>query len=395
MKYLIHAVFAVLLPAMAVSVKGATPTTAPVTSPSASQDLLRLARESERASMRKQLADYPTLPVAKLGDVVVLGLEAGHLTVRTTLRPTTMPSQLPVSDLPGLCTITLRQVDGKAVTAGLYEPDIFLLERYRFDEPNTTISSMTVEALPQSVQLAWSTETLAGSSEGSMVEQVVATGSGANLVEPNIVLRANSQPRDGDSGETQIELKSRDFQSLCREHPAEVEQYLGPILRELRADSILPLSDTVLAWQVFFAEANPDPTLSDAVTAGVKMLDADEYTDRQAAAKSLAKLGPAVAVELSRLDRSKLSAEQITNVDALIRKFRPVSPAVAARLITDQAFLLSCLDDPDDFIARTALAHLRKVSGQLINLDLTTRGHARRAAVQKIREHLQPIGKAP
>jgi hypothetical protein len=359
---------------------------AQATRPANSREALQVAREAEKSGILKQLSDYPMLPPVKLSDVVILGLRGGHLTMQTRLAPTTMPSRLEISDLPGISTLTLRLMENTPVGSKPYEPAFFLLEHYQFDKPNSTVSCITVEALPTSVQLAWSSESLTGMSEVTMVEQVGPTGPAGNLQPANIELRVSNPPAEGDAGETQIELKAPDFQTLRREHPAEVEKYLGPIIRELHADAVVLPPDTVLAWQVFSSEAHLKPEFIDAVQRLVKQLDSDDFSQRESARQSLVKRGP----ELSRLDRSKLSPEQISTIDGFVRQFQPVSPDLAKRLSNDPAFLLSCLTDSDDFISHTAFAHLQTVSRTHLNFDFATQGQHRRDAVEKLRQQLEP-----
>ena len=365
------------------------PATLPTTATASTRpaiDPLRSEHDAARREMKTLLDGCPTLPPAKLEDAVIFGIEQGHLTLNTRLPPTAVQSQIVITGLSGICTLTSRQIGNIPAQNAAYPPDLFLLERYRFDEPNLTDSMTTIEALPTSVHVSWIGEAKEGTTQIFLLDQVAPIGPPAALNPANIVLRV-TLPQNTAGHDGQIEIKARDFVTLRREHPTEVEQYLGPIFRELHADAVLLPSDTVLAWQVFAPDAKPNAEVLEKIHKLIGRLDSEEYEDRDAAARELEKLGPAALCELERVDQSKLSPEQDSRVSAILAKFHPVGQETASRLRNDREFLLNCLQDTDDFVARTALAHLQKTSPS-ISFDFSLKDQARRDTIQRLREQL-------
>jgi hypothetical protein len=376
------ACFIALMVLSSVTVSGQT--TAPANQ---STSNLELERQAEEAETIKQLIACPVIGPVKMGDVVILGIEQGHLTLNTRLPPTGVQSRLDIPGLDGICSLTSRQAGGHGASNAPYPPDFFLLSWFRFDEANLKDSAITVEALPTSVQISWMGENDDSVSQISLVDQVSPVGPAGSPAQANIYLQVNLPGKSGEANH-QIQFKARDFVTLRREHPDEVEQYMRPIFRALHADTALLPPDTILAWQVFSADARPDPNLAGKVRKLVDRMDADDYKDRDAAVKDVEKIGPAAGLELARMDRSKLSPEQASRVDGLLKEFNPVSEEAARRLGSDQAFLLNCLQDTDAFIARAALAHLQKISPGT-SFDFALQGQSRRDAIEEIRKQLR------
>ncbi len=361
------------------------------TAPATPEQILRSARDSEKDGIVKQLAQCPAIPPAQLSSVLQLGLRKGHLTLTTRLPATRGQSRVEIIDLPGICSLNLRQVGNEPAGKGAYEPDLFLLERYRFDELDSTVSALTVEALPTSVQLSWSSETLTGITQVMLIDQVSPTGPADDRAPANVIFKVSTHNNSGEGAEDAVELKSSDFVTLRREHPAEVQRYLGPIIRELHSDDEILPSDTVLAWQIFSGDAVVTDELERKTRAGVKQLDADDFAERDAATAALKKMGPVVAVALQRIDRATLSPQQSNIVDGLVKSFHPVTDETARKLGGDPAFLLSCLADDDPFVSQAALTRLRKVTGRAVPFDLTATRSVRRDAIEILRRRLDQI----
>src|SRR6476660_8515154 len=94
----------------------------------------------------------------------------------------------------------------------------------------------------------------------------------------------------GQDGTMVHNLTANDFQSLKREHRAEVYQYLGPILRLFRTDGVIG-ADARKARQVLMARGEPQD-VEPKVQKLVMQLDADSFKDRENALRKLKDMGP-------------------------------------------------------------------------------------------------------
>lgn len=186
-----------------------------------------------------------------------------------------------------------------------------------------------------------------------------------------------------------IDIGAKDFASLRREHPSETDMLLRPILHELHQESALA-ADPEIAWQVFLREWPSDPRLQPRINAQLRGLDSDDFHVRRKAAAALQQLGREGATLILKMDRGALSLEQNALLDDIVARFKPVSDAAAARLADDPNFLLDCLYG-DDVTARIlALARLKKVTGQAIDIDLNGPPELRVDQIGEVRRHLAP-----
>jgi hypothetical protein len=150
-----------------------------------------------------------------------------------------------------------------------------------------------------------------------------------------------------------ILARAKTFPGLLRRHPREVAAYLRPLLRELGQEAVF-VPDARVTWQVFADRLPPPAASTERAVAGLlPQLDADDGAAREAAGERLAALGRDAVLVLLRLDRSALSAEQNTRIDALLANHAPLSRSEVIRLRRDVGFLLDCLNS-DDAVVRAA-----------------------------------------
>ena len=121
--------------------------------------------------------------------------------------------------------------------------------------------------------------------------------------------------------------------------------------------------EAVVAWQVFPDAYQPPEKLATAVRRQVTLLDSPKYAAREGAAIVLRELGDEIVPLLLRIDPASLSPEQLSRVAGLLADRRRLTPAEAAGLRNDLAFLLDCLDADDAPVRRSALARLRTLTG--------------------------------
>jgi hypothetical protein len=118
----------------------------------------------------------------------------------------------------------------------------------------------------------------------------------------------------------------------------------------------------------------------------IARLDSDDFHERESAAHDLAQLGQPAANILRHLDRTGLSAEQNSRIDAFLSQYHPAGDEEAQRLGNDPEFLIDCLYSTDDFIVQSSLGRLTKIIGSKVDFDPSLRGDARRDAIRKLHE---------
>ncbi|HET6250839.1 MAG TPA: hypothetical protein VFE47_24325 [Tepidisphaeraceae bacterium] len=188
----------------------------------------------------------------------------------------------------------------------------------------------------------------------------------------------------GANGFLNTNLGEKDFATLRRNHPAETEKWLRPILRELHQESAFA-ADPSAAWQVLAADWPADEKMQSAIADKIKALDSDDFRVRWAASDALQKLGRDGALAMLKMDRSKLTLEQNLRLDEVVSRFKPLSDAEAKRLGSDASFLLDCLYGDDPIARKLALTRLTAIAGKPIDFDLNSPEPARTIAVNALR----------
>jgi hypothetical protein len=222
----------------------------------------------------------------------------------------------------------------------------------------------------------------------SIIDQEEKIDDAGGKVDATITLRVQGLDDDGNVTH-KVELAAADLRTLQRDHPAEVNEYLRPVLRELDAESLLDV-DPATAWQVFAAEARPDPKMVAKVNELLPALDANSFVEREAAADALKKLGPAAAVVLLQLDRAKLSAEQNARLDSILAQYQQLDRLQADRMGQDPSFLLSAMDSTDPELRRVAAARLAKNLHRSLAFDPSAPPEVRHAVTDTLRRQLVP-----
>lgn len=181
------------------------------------------------------------------------------------------------------------------------------------------------------------------------------------------------------------EFEAEDFFQLWNEHPAELRQYLLPLLREMCGKNLVrPRAGDVYRA---FATIPAAPDVVQKVAAFLPGLDAQGADERALTTQKIEALGPAGILAAVRFDRSELTPEQRGRLEALIqRASTQADPEAAAR---DPLFLADCLDDEDLRVRTAALDALRAVTGRQIAFDLSGDPIQRAKAAAALQESLQ------
>ena len=178
---------------------------------------------------------------------------------------------------------------------------------------------------------------------------------------------------------------ARSLLDLLAQHPAEVRQYLAPMLAHLVGRDVLELGPGDV-YSVF-PGAPADPAVAKPVADLLAPMNSDSPEKRETASAELAKLGTPGILAVLRLDRSKLSQEQKTRCDQFLRsgKTRDFDdPALAGQNVY---FLLDAMNYPDAQIRLAAKKALETRQGHPLDVDVSASSDAavRLPALDKLR----------
>ncbi len=190
-----------------------------------------------------------------------------------------------------------------------------------------------------------------------------------------------------------VTVSEKDFATLRRKHPKEVDQYLRPLLKELQLEGLFAVEHAV-AWQVFSAEWKRDAALAERVKGLVPGLDSDKYAEREKSMDGLRKLGAEGALTLYHMGREGLSLEARVRVDAVIAGHSFLSKDQAGRMGRDVDFLLDCLYSEEVEVRTVAGTYLTKLAGKEIDFDASAAREARVGKIEALRKLLTVKPKA-
>jgi hypothetical protein len=187
-----------------------------------------------------------------------------------------------------------------------------------------------------------------------------------------------------------------DFHTLLRQHPAEVEEHLRPLLHAVGQEAVFAPDDLV-AWQVFADRWKPDAGVLKKVRAILPALDSPDFRTREKGVRDLQALGKPGAVAMMSLDRTGFSPERNLLIEGALTPFAPLQSKEAERLRSDPRFLLDCLYSADAEIRAAALDRLKKHAGTDLRFNVNAPIPERAAAVAALRQKLLPsaAGSAP
>ena len=289
----------------------------------------------------------------------------------------------------------LQNMQFRAAVTGFDEPVTLTVQQiartgqYYFTLTNTSypnldrMSNLSVQMRPDSLLIAKNT-TMPRRNEA--VSFVQSEGRGMFGQVDGVQLTVYASSNTGRM-ERNVVLLEQDFATLLRKHPREVDQYLRPMMRELRQDSLFAVDD-LTAWQVFSDKWKPNAAVASEVTRLLPELDQEDYATREAARQSLLKLGPDAAMVIYRMKRDGLSPEQRCQLDALLTHHSFLSRAEAQRLATDSDFLLDCLYSPNTQIRQIAADRLGEKLNHPVTVDASADYPARVRQVDALRAEI-------
>ena len=360
-------------------------TSAPTTQP----DPLEHQRKEEQEKLNRQYDSCPFIGKSDIESIAQLSLKNGNLVLQTTHEPTTEMSRVLVPGPTGPCLLNLRRSDAPASPSTQpYVPDVLMLQRYDTQNPEAVIDCITIQVSALNLQFSRDMETNDVVTQVSYVQSwYPSEPTFGTPAESPVRLRVTLPGKDGGTGTT-ISRDEKDFATLRQKYPEDCEKYLLPIFRALHAEALFFAPTRDLAMQVFASDEKPDPAIEAKVRELVSKLNAQDFRTRKSATNELTALGPPAAVVLMHLDRSGMSLEQSTRIDAIIGSYQPGDSQRASQLRNDPRFLLNCLYLNDPFITPKALERLQQVVGKPIQFDPNQSSDTRYEALQQLRESI-------
>jgi len=335
----------------------------------------------ERAAVEAEVRQLPTKQVGSVRDVLRFAKKDERLFVESILNDVEFgaTTHLLVGDLPGIVTLQPRE----SLPLGDEPRDFNFMEREMSDPPKPVIHT-TVSAVVGRISVVRDeeSETFASSVQYIQDPQVPDP----DPTEPPVRLYISRDNKLTQQREVDLKLNAKSFTELYLRHPRAVDQYLRPILRDLKQEAAVFAPDPKAAWQVLGANAKVDPQAAAKVEQALAKLDAQSFQEREAALAALQEIGEPAALVLMRADRSKLSADKQSGVDSFLAPYLPLSPEDVKRMSEDKSFLLNVLSADDLELRRLGWDRLAKITGTPNAFDPAADDATRAAQVAKLRE---------
>jgi hypothetical protein len=336
------------------------------------------AKAKQQVESLTEVAKLPIINAKKISDVLSITLHDNDLELTTTLKPTD-DAVVRVPGLPGLSRMRVMasQLDPTQIVG-------FDFSNIDYSPPDVVTVQTTVGVAAGQVTIFRAYQHLEDETHTIQLIQHPEPAEGEPKVRLYVQITGPNAVNINRSAASVVELR--------RQYPGDVSKYVDPIFRTLKQNGFLARIETRLAWQVFADAYQPPAEVVSKVQALVAKLDAQEYRDREDASADLEKLGEPAALIVMRMDRKKLTDEQIGRVDAFLAKFKMVPDADVAHLRKERDFLLDCLNSEDAAIRQAALTELRHQTGKQIPFDLSANEETRLAAIDQLRAQ---FGAAP
>lgn len=207
--------------------------------------------------------------------------------------------------------------------------------------------------------------------------------------DPAVVLYLSRFNKRTNQSELNLRRAANTFRELCTKYPDETNRYLRPIFADYGQDVDVFSPGSRAAWQVMSEYFRPDDAQRKQVAELLAKLDAEEFQDRLAAQNQLKKLGQPAALVLMRIDRSTLSPQVRSSVDAILEPFVPLTAEEAGKSRDDVNFLLDALASEDPQLRGLVWNRLRELTQTTIDFDPNADATTRSQSLVKLRRALQ------
>lgn len=342
--------------------------------------------EDRRAVLARQKEHYlqsvqalPLLDRHKMSEILQLKVEAGQLAFHTPLEP-----------WPDFEARRLELEGSSSPASAIYA-------QFIANNPSARQFEFKVEDYPAAdkygqLHFQWRPSATGRGSDLS-IENMEQTGHSyvrvfymQNVGMARLLVFANDATADHNM--QSFNYMEKDFASLRQSHPAEVEEWLRPMLHRLQQDAVFAPDDNT-AWQVFASDWPVRAPAEQAVRELLPDLNSQESRVRNRAVDRLTALGRDGASAIARLDRGGLSLEQNIKLDSVVARFKKLNPAEARRLGDSPDFLLDCQYCDDPTARRLAAVKLHRFLADA-SLDTDAPQTERVEAVEKARQALHP-----
>jgi hypothetical protein len=334
-------------------------------------------RQLELQQLQNQVAALPQINIASASQIFQLTLEQNMLAAHTNFAAEG-PAHINVPDLPGVIRLTVFGHGDVAASGRTFQ----VFQQDATNPDGGQINTM-IAAVGGRVIISRDSENEQFTSSIQLVQDPPPPP-GGELRDPPVRLLIRRQDLTGKQKPINMRLDADNFWDLRRRNEREVDQYLRPIIRSFKQESTVFAIDPVIAWQVLGEHYVPDEQMNARVRQLVDQLGADDFRQREKAMQELKKIGHPAARVLSKMDRTELSLQQSSGVDAFLAQLAPLSADQVKQFATDKSFLLDVLYDDDATLRDLAVKRLDEVSGKAIALV------GGNDAIDKLRAELMP-----
>jgi hypothetical protein len=351
-------------------------------------------RQAQIQELQKRASSLPQVKADSIQQLVRFSIEENMLAARTQITsPDPQESEVHVT-VPGLKGVVFVSVYGPQDPNDKHNSENvgrnFQIVQNDLTNPaagtvithvQATGGRLIVARDSENEQAAWNIQLI----------QDPPTPAGTEQDEEPVRLLVQRNDESGNAANNlDLKLSGKTFIDLRRKHPAEVNQYFRPIIREFGQEAEVFGVPAPVAWEVLGMNYAPDQEMTRKVNQILAKLDADNFRDRENALEELKKLGQPAAIVLAKIDRSKLSLQQSSGVETFLAEFAPLAPAESARLANDKDFLIDVLYNQDPTLVKLAQDQLSNVIGHPIRIDPGGDAAARADAIAKLRQELLP-----
>lgn len=347
-------------------------------------------RKSEKARIEAEVATLPVLRIDSIEQAVKLSVESEMLDARTSLKPQERESLLIIPDVNGVVRLTLFGPKPAEFGGG----DFFdFLQR---DLTNPVLGQVYTRVASYAGRVSITQDSENGDWFTSVqLIQDAPPQPDQPLNELPVRLYIHRYHFEDKVPPKRFTLAAASFLLLRMSHIPEVDQYLRPVLRDLHQErNLLAIPDSV-AWLALRFAAPQDPQMLAKVTPLVAQLDSPNFQDRRAAAEQLMAVGETVLVTLTSLDKSKLSAQQQSEIAAIVEELSPLSQDELRILADNKSFLIDVLYTGDPQLRKAAIDRLSKLTERPIELPAATNRRDHDQAIARLRDQFLPPSTQP
>jgi hypothetical protein len=329
------------------------------------------------AATRPSRTDLPMLGTIPLAKVVSITVQDRFLVVTSDVNPTNGMMGVDIPELPGFVDLGVVQPNSDLPAS--------LTFRHRdMSRPGILSQVEVIVNGGDSLQVTQGVEGPLRTDTVTLLQERNRGGEGGGAED---AVRLIVQSFNEVTGQVPLNktLAAPDFRALCTKFPAEVDQFVRPMLRQIRMENSVFVPSESMAWQVLQPTTGPNEALKVEVLRLLGEAQQPQYVKRQAAIEQLQGLGQQGADALAALPRAGLSAQQVHVLETVIEQHRPLGSNEASKLGQDPQFLLDCLGLKDSALRGVAEKRLAKWVGGEAIAALPEGGVARDEAIAKLR----------